>query len=378
MHFYIDESGHSGLKLFDASQPDLLYGMVSSQANLDIVAELHLRALRERFDVARLHASDLGLARLSEAALPLLKLVARYNIRFDHYRVVKADYALMQFFDQVFDQGLNPAVGWHWYWTPLRYILMLTVAELFDEPLVRKAWAARIDPNDVSSQRALVEVCAELKARATELEDPRARQLVVDALGWAIQNPGELQYNANRKDMRLAISPNLIGFQFVLMGAAERLRALGKRAQTITVDQQQEFNRAQDQLATFYSRAAGRVYPLGPGLPSMDLRHMPTQALRFRPSTESAGLELVDLFLWLVKKTADGVDLDDRLAQLVSKLIRRGRYDELSLTAIAQRWAPLFNGDLELSEEELQCGREFMRQAEEFRLEGMTSKPDAD
>jgi hypothetical protein len=39
MHFYVDESGHTGPNLFDAEQPLLYYGVLSSRVNVDVVAK---------------------------------------------------------------------------------------------------------------------------------------------------------------------------------------------------------------------------------------------------------------------------------------------------------------------------------------------------
>ena len=57
MYFYVDESGHTGPNLFDAAQPMLYYGVLSSRMNLDVVAEYELASLRRRLKVPRLHAS---------------------------------------------------------------------------------------------------------------------------------------------------------------------------------------------------------------------------------------------------------------------------------------------------------------------------------
>ncbi len=39
MHFYVDETGQTGRNLFDKTQPILSYGVLSSEADLDKVAE---------------------------------------------------------------------------------------------------------------------------------------------------------------------------------------------------------------------------------------------------------------------------------------------------------------------------------------------------
>ena len=159
MFFYIDESGHTGTNLFDPSQPLLYYGVLSSNANLDILGQDPFPLLRNQLGVERLHAAELGNRRLVSIVEELTRVQRKYEITFDLYRVVKADHALICFFDQVFDQGLNPAVPWTAYWTPLRYILLIKLGYLFDEELLRKAWEARIDLNKQRANDTLVNVC---------------------------------------------------------------------------------------------------------------------------------------------------------------------------------------------------------------------------
>ncbi len=126
MYFYIDESGQTGLNLFDENQPNLYYGVLSSKTNFDILAQRKIKNLRKRLNVKRLHAADLGNGKLIEIIDDIIKLRKKFNLRFDLYRIVKSDYALICFFDQVFDQGMNPVVPWSAYWTPLRYVLLIT------------------------------------------------------------------------------------------------------------------------------------------------------------------------------------------------------------------------------------------------------------
>ncbi|WP_295945254.1 DUF3800 domain-containing protein [uncultured Xanthomonas sp.] len=373
MFFYVDESGHTGLNLFDSTQPDLFYGMLSSKVNLDVLAEPYMRVLRQRLGVKRLHAKDLGIGPLSSIAPALLELVDKYDIRFDLYKLVKADYAVIQFFDQVFDQGLNPAVGWTTYWTPLRYVMLLKVAHLFDDDLAQLAWAARTEKQGAKSESQLREVCTALLGRVRRLPDQRSRELITDTLNWAIANTSEIKYNADRKDMQLAISPNLIGFQFVLFGLVSRLKSAKAKLQCLCVDQQQQFNGAQSELADFYAKGTGQVFPLGPGLPELDLRGMPTQGPSFKSSDNSAGLELVDLILWMFKRIEDCAQ-DPAISTLMRKLMRRGQYDELSLARIEERWEPFFRSleERPWTAEEMERGQAMMAMQEERRISGMT------
>lgn len=350
MYFYIDESGHTGPNIFDSAQPMLYYGVLSSRLNLDVVAEPSLASLRRRLQAARLHAAELGVGRLVEISSDLIKLVKRLGMRFDVYRVAKPDHAIICFFDQVFDQGMNPAVTWTGYWTPMRYVLLLKLASLFDEELASKAWIARIEPNDAIALPLLQEVCAELRGRVHALSDARSRQLVTDALTWAERNPAEISYNvASKKDM-LQITPNVIGFQSVMHGVAARIKLTGREACRIVVDQQSQFNKAQKTLAEFYQNARGFKASMGPGLPEVDHSNMPKVPIKFASSVGSAGLELTDIHLWLFRRAMEGVKLPAELTSLVRVHLHRGRTDEISLRAIESRWSRWFNQLPELGE----------------------------
>jgi hypothetical protein len=82
MHFYIDESGHTGLNLFDVSQPVLYYGVLSSKLNVDVLAADAVKGLRQRLGVQRLHAAELGNKELAKIASDVFGLVRDLTIKF--------------------------------------------------------------------------------------------------------------------------------------------------------------------------------------------------------------------------------------------------------------------------------------------------------
>ncbi|NCT84082.1 MAG: DUF3800 domain-containing protein [Comamonadaceae bacterium] len=378
MFFYVDESGHTGANLFDEAQPTLFYGVLSSAVHLDYVAEPRLAALRRNLGVERLHAAQLGNGRLAQIAGELVDLQKRFRLRFDFYRVVKPDHAVICFFDQVLDQGMNPAVTWTGYWTPLRYILLIKVAALFDEQLARRAWAARINVNNDAADAELVAVCEELRTRLDRLPDARSRQLIGDALTWTIANPREIHYNVSDQAQVLQVTPNVIGFQSVMHGIAGRLRESGKTASRIIVDRQSQFNKAQRTLAEWYAAAAGMHLPMGPGMPGMNLQGMPTVPIEFKPGTESAGLELVDIYLWLFKRVYEQKEIARELGPMVTYQYNRGRTDEISLAAIEERWSR-WERNLpqieQMSPEQIAQGWELQLLQETRRLAAMQALP---
>lgn len=367
MHFYIDESGHTGLHLFDRNQPMLYYGVLSSPCSVDHLGISFVEDACRKLGVERLHANDLGNNGISEIGHDLFKLQKRLDLRFDLFRVAKADHAVICFFDQVFDQGVNPAVPWTGYWTPLRYILLFKIAYLFDEELAERAWKARTDLNRDRANASLVEICSSLLARVNALPDARSREVISDALTWARENPEEIIYSVIDKDHLKQVSPNLVGFQLVLKGISSRCKKRKQIAQRIVADRQSEFNKSQETLIQLYQRIKGEVLEMGPGLPELDLKGLPSLNMEFSASADSAGLQIVDLYLWNFKRLLEGKEICAEIMPTLKQQMLRGITDEVSLHALAHRWGAVFASLPEPEEGQLSFVEEFMRQQEERR-----------
>lgn len=364
MYFYVDETGHTGPNLFDKTQPVLSYGVLSSSDDLDKVAEKELNVLRKKLKVERLHAAELGIHRLSEVVDTLLVLQKKHRIRFDIWQVVKRDHAIISFFDQVFDQGMNPVVPWMAYWTPLRYPLLMNLSVLFDEELAEKAWRARLEAHDERSAALFQEVCGALLRRVHVL-DSRSVELITDALNWASANFVQLGYNCKTNKERLQIMPNMVGFQSVLHGICNRLGGPGRKAEII-VDQQSQFNTTQRELSEFYRQIREQPWQLGPGLPVMDMKNMPAAPLVFQSGTRSPGLELVDIYLWTFKRWMEDKELTKPLSRLVYTNLRTASTDSISLASVSKQFQKAFENIPEPSAEMLEKARK-VRDIDEAR-----------
>lgn len=343
MYFYVDESGQTGKNLFDDAQPVLFYGLLSSPCDLNETVRPFVEKMRHSLGVERLHAAELGNAGLARIASQLHTIQRKNRFHFDFFTIRKLDHALICFFDQVFDQGVNKAVPYAWYWTPLRFPLLFQLARLFDLSLTKKAWEAR---NSLSSERAniaLVEICETLLRRLHIIDDPRGREILSDALRWAKQFPDEIQYNVHARNASDQISPNLIAFQSVLHGIYSRLEGSQAVASSIVVDRQSQFNKAQEWLADLYRDARGQVLPGGMGLPGMNLMHVPDIPITCTPGTENVGLELVDMYLWTIKRILEKKPVASELRELIATREHDIRTNEVSLKALHNRWMPYLN-----------------------------------
>jgi uncharacterized protein DUF3800 len=336
MFFYIDESGHTGGNLFDPNQPTLYYGVLSSRINVDLLANPQIQQLRDQLAVSHLHAADLGNRRLSTIAPGLLTMQKKLALTFDLHSVKKSDHSIISFFNIVFDHAVNPVVPPHNYGTS-RFVLLVRFADLFDEPLARKAWSTRIDFNQAKAAGDLRDICNTLQQRC-DLNDRGIRELVGGPLDWAARNPDAIRYNVRSKAELLESAPNFVGFQSVMLGVASRIRKVCPSKVEVTVDQQSQFNKSQQSVAQFYANAKGVRLKSPPSLPELDFRGMPDGPIRFASSYQSAGLELTDLYLWAFKRHIEKKDLASELYPLIYKQLHRGQAFDISLAAIGQRF----------------------------------------
>jgi hypothetical protein len=138
--FFVDESGHTGTNLFDESQPVLYYGVLSCDFDFEKNCVDEFSKMRSMLGVERLHANEIGINGLLKISNELIAIQKKFEFIFDFNCVHKPDLALINFFDQVFDPGLNPAVPKHIYWTPLRYTLLVKLSTLFDKETLQLCW----------------------------------------------------------------------------------------------------------------------------------------------------------------------------------------------------------------------------------------------
>jgi len=352
MFFHIDESGNTGNNLFDADQPRLSYGLLSSKTNVDALGHaLHRRMLNE-INQPTLHANILGVERLTRIAPFLVELQEKMRFDFDYYFIDKPVYALVLLFDAIFDAGLNEAVRWDTYWTPLRFLVIQNLWTLVDEDILKEAWRLCTHKHIDSQVPNIIALLNELKARtlASKL-DPRSKEILCDAFSYGIAHPLALDFGTGDEKI---ISPNAVAFQFVVSAMARRLRNKGfKDAMSIVVDQQTQFNRAQ--IGTHHhqkliadgmkrasvgdrQRVLGHPLYRDVGADEVLKRGMPQADITVSSSGISIGLQIVDVYLWITNRLLVGADLSPELRYLGSTFWKRALRDGISLEGMAHRF----------------------------------------
>lgn len=352
MFFHVDEAGNTGNNLFDANQPMLSYGLLSSRTNVDVMAAAEHARILKKIGAQSIHASKLGAEGLASIGPDLASLQAKFDFQFDLYFIDKKSYAVAMLFDAVFDAGLNEAVPWMWYWSPLRFPLLSGLARFLDETTLREGWGLRLLPLDqveAQSQRIsqlLRDILAQIEPKEM---DKRFKEVITDGLNFGIQRPADLDFGI---DDPLRLSPNAVCFQFVVTAISRHLKRKQRKALGITVDRQTQFNPAQletyfhmaKKAETFKNNAPDRqrylAHPLYEGVredSEVVISHFPTQKVVISPSPDCIGLQLVDVYLWIANRMLRNKEVPLELFP-IANVIANGSVDGISIDRMMSRW----------------------------------------
>ncbi len=301
-----------------------------------------------------LHANKLGFAGLRRISADLLALHERLRLGFDFYFIEKRAYAIVMFFNAVFDQGVNEAVPWLWYWTPLRFPLIASLHTLLDDSILCEAWDLCLvsRTNTAREEGRIVALLRRCLGRIDDREmQAKPREIIRDALLFGIRNPLILDFGAYSQK---AFSPNAVGFQFVLAGIARRSKLSGRSASRILVDKQQQFNAAQLEAYSIQFRKTEwfrrnpedqKEYLAHPFLVGAEddmetlISHYPQEKMTICDSKDSIGLQLTDAFLWLINRALrEDANVPPELRKLVFVLLTTGMKNGISLPLMISRW----------------------------------------
>lgn len=352
MFFHIDESGNTGNNLFDPAQPILSYGLLSSKTNVDALGQRLHKAMLGQLGVESLHAADLGVDRVEAIAPLLIDLQEKMSFEFDYYFIEKPTYALVQFFEAVYDAGLNEAVAWIHYWTPMRFFLISLLHSLIDEALLRRSWSLSSEKKIATRLDDVVSLLNDVRERVVRSGlDARTKEILIHPLEYGMAKPAELDFGASNPKI---ISPNAVAFQFVVNAMGRHLRKKGgKTAMAVTLDHQQQFNAAQLKtheaqrlIAEGFRKAPATQqafilnHPLYQHLDREQVRAkcIPVEAPKVSRSAQSIGLQIVDVYLWVANKMLRDEFLPPATRTLAARFLRRASYDGISMDGMVGRW----------------------------------------
>lgn len=369
LNAYTDETGNTGLNLFDKEQPFFWTGTLLTPVDLDRLDPAIHRACLDRAGCTELHANQLGFTGIEKIAGKLERLLYRYQMHFLFTRVDKKHLAGTKFVDTLMDSGINEAVSNLHYGVRFhRLYLAQAIVGLLTVDDREEFW----DVYAKADAKGFVRILLRLQARVeTYIKDSRTRQLLRDAIDWALVRPEPL-LEGTRSEMD---SPNVVALTLLI----EMLHRLNDRHRfiigTFFHDEQKQFGKW---LKTAFdlSKNWGSARGTSPLALITDLKEMSTFVGEFRAvnSKHSFGLQILDVVLWLVKRFIDDPEAVHGKSRDLAEYITKDAYiSEFSHDATIREVIAgfAFLEALPLTPEKEQRGRELLAKIEDRRLERM-------
>lgn len=334
LYAYVDETGNTGAKLLDDDQPLFITAALLTRSDFDQRFEGEVRAIASSIGETEIHANRLGVGRLETIAPAMLKVVRKAGPAFFLARVEKRYVLASKIFDTIFDSFENKAVPWHIYNTrPLRLMMVFKLASILDDALAQEFWDALLDKNDNRAHAKMAQFCVSLRARVDLIPDARSREIAADALDWAAANPEALEFVHSDKVGRKSHLPNMVGFGNLLAGIERQSNVWSRPVDMIKHDRQHEFEPAIKFWHEMYSNAREDVVTLPLG-EKMVLRKVFGSRLAISSAQDSAGIQVIDVILWLFARSLKGEQLPDNCQALLNYVYGRAYQDDFSFAGV--------------------------------------------
>ena len=205
--------------------------------------------------------------------------------------------------------------------------------------------------------------------------DPRTSQVLSEALKWGSQHPNAILDPFGKRD-----SPNLLAFS----GLFDHLHTLyeeeGHTVGSFVHDEQNEFIKHIREHYELFSKWQFSKHPLSS---VADVKMLPTFDCEMvvRSSSQSFGLQLVDICIWLVKRVIDKGDKPRGNCRLLFEcLAERSQISRFDFNDLVQNVAAGANyvAKLPLSDEDIEKGRALRDQFEQERISRISGKLPSD
>jgi len=152
------------------------------------------------------------------------------------------------------------------------------------------------------------------------------------------------------------------------MGIDEASKAWNSPVREIVHDRQLEMETAFRLYHEIMTNASEKVFHW-PGDAPRSMRQVPGSALRMATEETSPGLQVIDVILWLFKRTLTGQDIGPESARLLQRVFMRGRQHDLSFLGVGQQLEMEIHKVMNapFGEDRQEFSRHFLTKAEQNR-----------
>lgn len=273
--------------------------------------------------------------------------------------------------DSDYNQAVSPS---HDLLFPFRRMLTLPLVASLLRSDKKKFWNAYVNGN----HKVFCEVLETLQLRISEqMTDPRGKELLLDAISWAMRNPAVvLRPKLPKEDDTYGLdSPNIQAFISLIDGLHDLIKPLGVEVVRFYHDVQKQFGRA---IAETFKVLHGVTMPRD----SLLVEKVKTFGcpIELVSSHVSVGLQVVDVCLWIMVRTykvARPPESEECLS-LLGCITRRAVVKQYSYEQLVEdsqeEYQKITSKDI--SPEGLTRGKQFTEALEQRRIKRMNLPPE--
>ena len=275
-------------------------------------------------------------------------------------------------FDALFDSGENAAVAWHHYNLRVsRLMLVFKLAVTVDIETAKLFWQSILEPKEENALKMLPEVCGRLLENLDQVPDARSREVLSQGLNWALENPEAIQIYMDRQTSKHGHFPNLVAFANLLDGLEMLSKQRKLKISSIKHDQQSEFEQTLKTWHEMFSNASPEEIKWAGE--SYRLQKVVGSQFEVFEDSESPGIQVTDVILWLYSQFRKGKTLPQGCQSLVDYSLLNGWENDFSFEGVERTFIEKFGLFLSqpLSPEQESAARTMLQKAEENRLASM-------
>ena len=294
---WADESGNSGLNVFDTGQPMFWSGTLISPMDLDTGASVHADWLSAT-QSTELHGKTLHFSGLNKIADSVRDFLRRNSCKFVLTRIEKEFHVITTFVTIVFDSDVNETVAPLYDHVPIfRKDIAKEFMSIFHLRDRKEFWSAYLKRDLGAFSKLLLNL--ELRVRELCVEE-RLAGFICEALSWARVNPARIMH----APISLEESPNARAL-LLLVDGIHKMAGAEARVIRFRHDEQPEFGKM---FVADFEKIKNAFGPLGsPYAPAYAHPvHLFDCGLELVSSRTSLGLQLIDVLLYLMSRHLNG------------------------------------------------------------------------
>ncbi len=245
-----------------------------------------------------------------------------------------------------------------------------------NEEIMFDFWNALMQKNKGKAYELFVESLKKFRERIPRLPDERSRELFTEAIDWALKYPKEIHIHNSNQDARNGHMPNMVTFPQLLGGIELQSKSWQSKVYEIKHDRQSEFEKTLKKWHKLHKGAIGKPIYFPGFLPENKkyvIRRVEDSAFVMSSATDSPGIQVSDIVLWLLKMIQQEKHLPPNCWVLAHYVSEHSHVIDLSLET-ASRGMSIKTKEMmsmDISEEQAEEGKRLGEKIEENRQRAM-------